>query len=58
MKPFFSNKGNLRPNIKLVNDEINHLHERSLRIVYKDNHSSSADLLAKAKSFTIHEGEI
>ena len=41
-----------------VNNEINHLHERSLRIIYKDNYSSYADLLAKDKSFTIHQRNI
>ena len=41
-----------------VNNKINHLHERSLRIVYKDNYSSYVDLLAKGKSFTIHQRNI
>ena len=41
-----------------VNDKINHLHELSLRIVYKDNYSSYVDLLAKDKSFTIHQRNI
>ena len=41
-----------------VNNKINHLHERSLRIVYKDNYSSYVDLLAKDKSFTIHQKNI
>ena len=41
-----------------VNNKINHLHERSLRIVYKDNYSSYVDLLAKDKSFTIHQRNI
>ena len=34
-----------------VNNKINHLHERSLRIVYKDNDSSFVDLLKKDNSF-------
>ena len=34
-----------------VNNKINHLHERSLRIVYKDNNSSFVDLLKKDNSF-------
>ena len=33
-----------------VNNKINHLHERSLFMVYKDNYSSYVDLLAKDKS--------
>ena len=41
-----------------VNDKINHLHELSLRIVYKDNYSSYVDLLAKDKSFTIHQRNV
>ena len=38
-----------------VNNKINHLHERSLQIVYKDNISSFEDLLKRDKSFTIHQ---
>ena len=41
-----------------VNKKINHLHESSLRIVSKDNYSSYVDLLAKDKSFTIHQRNI
>ena len=41
-----------------VNNKINHLHERSLRIVYKDNISSFEDLLKKDTSFTIHQRNI
>ena len=33
---------------------INYIHERSLRIVYKDHMSSSEELLKKDKSFSIH----
>ena len=32
-----------------VNNEISHLHERSLRIVYKDNISSFGNLLSRDK---------
>ena len=39
-----------------VNHKINHLHERSLRIVYKNDISSFEDL--KDKSFTIHQRNI
>ena len=38
-----------------LNTKINHLHERSLRIVYKVNYSSCVDLLAKDKSVNIHQ---
>ena len=41
-----------------VNNKINRLHERSLRIVYKDNISSFKDLLKKDRSFTIHQRHI
>ena len=41
-----------------VNKKINHLHERSLRIVYKDNISSFKDLLRKDRSFTIYQRNI
>ena len=41
-----------------VNNKINHLHECSLQIVYKDNFSSYVDLLVKDKSFTIHQRNI
>ena len=37
-----------------VNNEINHLHERSLRIVYKDNNSSFKELIEKDNSFIVH----
>ena len=41
-----------------VNNKINHLHERSLRIVYKDSNSSFKDLLKKDNSFTVHHRNI
>ena len=41
-----------------VNNKINHLHERSLRRVYKDNNSSFKELLKKDKSFTVHHRNI
>ena len=41
-----------------VNNKINHLHERSLCIVYKDNSSSFKDLLKKNDSFTVHHRNI
>ena len=40
-----------------VNNKINHLHERSLRIVYKEL-QLLRDLLVKDKSFTIHQRNI
>ena len=41
-----------------LNQRINNIHERALRIVYKDTRSSFANLLAKDESFTIHERNI
>ena len=41
-----------------VNNKINHLHGRSLRIVYKDNISSFEALLKKDRSFTIHQRNV
>ena len=41
-----------------ANSKINHIHERSLRIVYKDNISSFEELLKKDKSFCIHHRNI
>ena len=38
--------------------KINHIHERSLRTVYKDNISSFEELLKKDKSFCIHHRNI
>ena len=45
-------------NSRGVSNKINHLHERSLRIVYKYNNSSFEDLLKKDRSFTIHQRNI
>ena len=39
-------------------NKINHLHECSLRIVYKDNNSSFKELLKKDNSFTVHRRNI
>ena len=41
-----------------LNHRINRIHERALRIVYKDNASSFDDLLIRDDSFTIHERNI
>ena len=43
---------------RVVNNKINHLHKRSLEIVYKDNISSFEDLLKRDKEFTIHQRNI
>ena len=36
------------------NNKINRLHERSLRLIYKDKKSSFKDLLGKSGSVSIH----
>ena len=41
-----------------LNNRINSIHERSLRVVYDDNVSTFEDLLKKDNSFTIHESNI
>ena len=38
-----------------LNHKINRLHERSLRIAYNDYTTAFKDLLAKAKTVTIHQ---
>ena len=40
------------------NKKINHIHERSLHIVYRDHKSSFNDLLQKDKSVWIHHRNI
>ena len=40
---------------RTLNNRINNLHERSLRIVYKDHQSSFEKLLILDKSFSIHD---
>ena len=41
-----------------MNKKINHIHERALRIVYRDYESSFEDLLKKDKSLTFHHRNI
>ena len=45
-------------NSKGVNNKINHLYERSPRIVYRDDVSSFEDFLKRNKLFTIHQRNI
>ena len=40
---------------RTINDKINKLHERALRVVYKDHSLTFRQLLEKDNSFTIHE---
>ena len=41
-----------------LNNRINRIHERSLRIIYQDHKSSFEDLLSTDESFTVHERNI
>ena len=41
-----------------INNQINKLHERALRLVYNDKSSSFRELLEREKSVTIHERNI
>ena len=41
-----------------VNNKINHLHERSLYIVYKDSDSTFKDQLKNDNSLTVHHRNI
>ena len=40
---------------RALNNRINKLHERGLRLVYKDSHLTFDELLRKDNSFTIHQ---
>ena len=59
MKSFIESQFNYCPIIwmfhsRSLNNRINRLHERALRLVYKDPNLSFEDLLQKDESFTIH----
>ena len=43
---------------RTLNNRINKIHERALRLVYRDDKASFAELLEKDKSFTVHERAI
>ena len=59
MNSFFTSQSYYYPLIWMfhsrgLNNKIDRLHERCLRIVYRDNRSSFEDLLDKDKSVPIH----
>ena len=63
MKTFIESQFNYCPLIwmfhsRTMNNKINRLHERALRIVYSDFKSSFEGLLMKDNSFSIHERNI
>ena len=43
---------------RTMNNKINRLHERSLRIVYSDHSSTFEELLERDKTFSIHHKNI
>ena len=60
MKSFIESQFNYCPLIwmfhnRTLNNRINKLHERALRLVYKNSNCTFSELLVKDKSFTIHE---
>ena len=63
MKAFISSQFSYCPLVwmfhsRALNNRINKLHERSLRIVYNDNTSSFTDLLQKDNSVSVHQRNI
>ena len=63
MRSFIESQFNYCPLIWMyhsreINRKINKLHERALRVVYKNNDLTFEQLLEKDKSFTIHERNI
>ena len=61
--PFFSSRFAYYPLIwmfhnRTLNNRINKLQERALRLVHNDNTSSFYELLQKDNSFTIHHRNI
>ena len=60
LKAFIESQFNYCPLIwmchsKKMHNKINKLHERALRVVYKDKNLTFEDLLEKDQAFTIHE---
>ena len=63
MNAFFSSQFGHCPLVWMFHNrrhsnKINRLHERMLRIVYKDYKSSFAELLSEDKSFTVHHKDV
>ena len=63
MKPFIESQFGDCPliwmfNSRELNNEINCIHERALRITYNDKSSSYGELLTKDRSVTIHHRNI
>ena len=63
MKSFFKSQFGYCPLVRMfysrgINNKINHLHERALTIIYKDNTSTFEELLEKDNSFSVHHRNI
>ena len=63
MKAFNESQFNYFPLIwmfqsRKINNKINSIHERALRLVYSDDVSSFDELLKKGRSFSIHHRNI
>ena len=59
LNAFFKSQFNYCPLVwmchsRALNNKINRLHERCLRIIYNDKHSSFHDLLEKDRSVSVH----
>ena len=60
MKSFITSQFNYCPIIwmchsRSLNNKVNHIHERAIRVVYQDFPSSFSDLFVRHNSFTIHQ---
>ena len=63
MKSFFESQFGYCPLVWMfysrgINNKINHLHERALRIIYKDNTITFEELIEKDNSFSVHHRNI
>ena len=63
MNAFFKSQFNYCPTIwmfhnRSLNNKINRLHERCLRIIYNDKHSNFEELLNKNNSVSIHDNNV
>ena len=55
---FYGLNNNINKDLCMLNNKINRLHKKALRIVYHDNDLSFEELLQKDNSFSIHDRNI
>ena len=55
MKAFICSQFGYCPLVWKINNRVNSLHERALRVVYRDYNATFSELLSKDKSVTIHQ---